>query len=63
MSHQTGATFFTELFQITELIKKFKQPRPAQTMYKEVPTFQASRCQYNGMAQSRKPMNENAEYV
>jgi len=41
MSHQTGATFFTELFQITELIKKFKQPRPAQTMYKEVPTFQA----------------------
>ena len=39
MSHQTGATFATEWFQTTELMKAFKQPRPAQSIYKEVPTF------------------------
>lgn len=41
MSHHTGAKFCTEEFQTTELINKFKQPRPAQAMYREVPTFQA----------------------
>ena len=47
MSHQTGATFNTVLFQTTELMKAFKQPRPTQAMYKEVPTFQANQdeCQ------------------
>lgn len=28
-------------FHTIELIKTFKQPRPAQAMYKMVPTFQA----------------------
>ncbi len=41
MSHQTGATFAVLLFQTTELIKLFKQPRPAQAINKVVPTFQA----------------------
>lgn len=41
MSHQTGAIFDTVPFQTTELIKAFKQPRPAQAMNKVVPTFQA----------------------
>ena len=41
MSHQTGATFAMLLFQTTELMNPFKQPRPAQAMNKVVPTFQA----------------------
>jgi hypothetical protein len=41
MSHQTGATFDVVLFQTTELMNAFKQPRPAQAMYKEVPALQA----------------------
>jgi len=36
-----GAKFSTVLFQRTELMNKFKQPKPAQAMYREVPTFQA----------------------
>jgi len=41
MSHHTGATFAVLLFQTTELMNAFKQPRPAQAMNKVVPTFQA----------------------
>ena len=51
MSHQTGATFAIELFQTTELMKKFKQARPAQAMYKQVPTFHAGGKRKRG----RKP--------
>ena len=41
ISHQIGATFAMLLFQTTELMNPFKQPRPAQIINKEVPTFQA----------------------
>ena len=41
MSHQTGATFAIVLFQTTELMNEFKQARPAQAMYKQVPTLRA----------------------
>lgn len=41
MSHQTGATFAVLLFQTTELMNPFKQPRPAQAINNVVPTFQA----------------------
>jgi hypothetical protein len=41
MSHQIGAIFDTVPFQTTELMKAFKQPRPAQAINKVVPTFQA----------------------
>jgi hypothetical protein len=44
MSHQTGAIFAAVFFQATELIKAFKQARPAQTIYKDVPTFHAGRA-------------------
>ena len=48
MSHQTGATFATVSFQATELIKAFKQPRPAQAMNAQVPTFHAERKERRG---------------
>jgi hypothetical protein len=48
MSHQTGAEFTTEWLQATELINAFKQARPAQNIYKEVPTFHARRKQRRG---------------
>jgi hypothetical protein len=61
ISHHTGAQLIAFPFQIMELMKKFKQPRPVQNMYRQVPVFHASKCQGNGMAQSTKPMKANAE--
>lgn len=53
MSHQTGATFSIEWFQTIELMKRFRQPRPAQAMYKQVPTFHAGAKRKRG----RKTVN------
>jgi hypothetical protein len=44
-----------------ELTNMLRQPRPAQNMYRQVPVFQASRCQGKGMAQARKPRKAKVE--
>jgi hypothetical protein len=65
MSHQTGATFSTELFQTTELMKKFKQPRPAQAMNNTVPTFDAGSKSWekvNGTNESREKRNDEITF-
>ena len=43
MSHQMGAESITLPCQIIELIKKFRQPNPAQMINMHVPTFQATK--------------------
>lgn len=50
MSHQTGATFAVLLFQTTELMNPFKQPRPAQAINNVVPTFQARERRKNNQS-------------
>lgn len=61
ISHQTGAQLMALPFHTMELTNMFKQPRPAQNMYRQVPVFQASRCQGKGMAQARKPRKAKVE--
>ena len=48
-------------FQMIESTKWTRQPSAVQIMNMEVPTFQASKCQYRGTTERMNPIPENTE--
>ena len=48
-------------FQTIESTKWTRQASAVQTMYMQVPTFQASKCQYRGTTARMNPIPENTE--
>lgn len=62
MSHQTGAGLSAFPCQTIELIKKLRQAKAVQIMYKHVPAFQACRCHGNGTRTKIKPKNAKIGY-
>ena len=60
-SHHAGAQLMAFPFQTIESTKWTRQASAVQTMYMQVPTFQASKCQYRGTTARMNPIPENTE--
>jgi len=61
MSHHTGAQFVVLPFHTIELINVIRQLVAAHIMKRQVPVFQARRCQRKGRQRSTKAIKENIE--
>jgi hypothetical protein len=59
ISHHTGAQLMAFPLHKIESTKWTRQASDVQIMYMQVPTFQASKCQYRGTTERTNPIPEN----